>query len=186
MLGIGALMGGGVFVLLGIAAGVAGPGLLLAFFLNGLVTVPTLLIYAQLGSAFHDAGGGYLWVKDALRQPLGFLAGWMGWFSHAVACAVYALASGFFLTWLLNYLGWTPFGLAEETLTVVGAVAFALLFIGLNYVGVKQSVRAENAINWIVLSATLVFLGFGFWDVATNTQLVRANFTDFMPNGWHG
>lgn len=201
MLGVGALMGGGVFVLLGLGAGVAGPALLLAFFLNGLITIPTMMVYAQLGSAFHDAGGGYLWIKDALRQPWGFLGGWMGWFSHAVACAVYALASGFFLVWLLKYLGAVSalpdaggpaqllaggLVLAERTVIAVAAVAFAMLFVGLNYVGVKQSVKAENAINYVVLTVIAVFLAFGVWRLARDPAAAQGNFLDFMPHGVGG
>lgn len=181
MLGIGALMGGGVFVLLGLGAGVAGPGILLAFFLNGLITIPTMMVYAQLGSAFHDAGGGYLWVKDALKQPWGFLGGWMGWFSHAVACSVYSLASGFFLAWILDYLAWHPFGLAGKPVIVGGALLFALFFVALNYVGVKQSVKMENAINYVVITVVLLFLGSGLWRVWRNQDLVARNFADFMP-----
>lgn len=198
MLGIGALMGGGVFVLLGIGAHEAGPALLLAFFLNGLITIPTMMVYAQLGSAFHDAGGGYLWIKDAMRQPWGFLGGWMGWFSHAVACAVYSLASGFFLLWVLKYLELAAPGpgegqvllggvaLAEGTVIALAGVVFAAAFIALNYVGVKQSVKAENAINYVVLTVVVVFLGFGIWSVAQNPGLVRSNFVDFMPMGATG
>ena len=73
MIGVGAMIGAGIFVLTGIAAGIAGSGLVLVFLLNGLLTLPTLMVYAELGSAYHSAGGGYLWIKDALRQPFGFL-----------------------------------------------------------------------------------------------------------------
>ena len=197
MLGIGALMGGGVFVLLGLGAEVAGPALLLAFFLNGVITIPTMMVYAQLGSAFHDAGGGYLWIKDALKQPWGFLGGWMGWFSHAVACAVYALASGFFLVWLLKRAGLVGAAgegqvllggllVAESLVIALSAAVFALLFVALNYVGVKQSVKAENAINYLVLTVVVVFLGFGLWKVGQNPGLVQGNFMDFMPHGATG
>lgn len=183
MLGIGALMGGGVFVLLGLGAGVAGPGLLLAFFLNGLITIPTMMIYAQLGSAFHDAGGGYLWIKEALAQPWGFLGGWMGWFSHAVACGVYALASGYFLSWILDYLAWLPPDefVPRSAVIVVAAVLFALVFIALNFVGVKQSVSAENAINYVVLTVVAVFLASGLWRLSSQTELAQRNFADFFP-----
>ena len=197
MLGVGALMGGGVFVLLGLGAEAAGPGLLLAFFLNGLITIPTMMVYAQLGSAFHDAGGGYLWIKEALAQPWGFLGGWMGWFSHAVACAVYALASGFFLAWLLKRAGLVAeagggsllvagAAVPEGLLIAVSAAVFALGFVLLNYVGVKQSVKAENAINALVLTVVLVFLGFGLWKVGQRPDLVQGNFADFMPKGMGG
>ena len=55
MIGVGAMIGAGIFVLTGIAAGVAGPGLLIAFLLNGLVTLFTAMAYAELGSCFHTA-----------------------------------------------------------------------------------------------------------------------------------
>ena len=58
MIGVGAMIGAGIFVLTGIAAGVAGPALVLAFFLNGLVALLTASAYAELGSAFPEAGGG--------------------------------------------------------------------------------------------------------------------------------
>ncbi|MFH2076117.1 MAG: APC family permease [Pseudomonadota bacterium] len=94
MIGVGAMIGAGIFVLIGIAAGVAGPALILVFALNGLVALLTAMSYAELGSCFHNAGGGYLWVKEGLPKWNGFLSGWMDWFAHAVACSLYALGFG--------------------------------------------------------------------------------------------
>ena len=81
-------------MLTGIAAGEAGPGALLAFGLNGVVTLLTALTYAELGSAFPEAGGGYAFIKRAFPGPVGFASGWMLWFSYIVACALYALGFG--------------------------------------------------------------------------------------------
>ena len=81
MIGIGAMIGAGIFVLTGIAAGEAGPALTIAFLLNGIVTTFTALSYAELGSSFPEAGGGYLWVKQGMGGTHGFLAGWMSWFA---------------------------------------------------------------------------------------------------------
>lgn len=91
LIGMGAMIGAGIFVLIGIAAGVAGPALLITFILNGLVALLTAMSYAELGSCYHDAGGGYLWVKEGLPWWNGFISGWMSWFAHAVACSLYAL-----------------------------------------------------------------------------------------------
>ena len=62
-------------------------GLLLAFFLNGVVTSMTGLTYAELGAAYPQAGGGYAWVKEGLARVFGFYAGWLSWFSHSSPAA---------------------------------------------------------------------------------------------------
>jgi amino acid transporter/nucleotide-binding universal stress UspA family protein len=180
MLGIGALMGGGVFVLLGIAAGVSGPALILSLFLNGLITFPTLLVYAELGSASDDAGGGYLWAREGLGQPFGFLGGWLGWFSHAIACALYSLAAAAFALFIARSAGWVD---VEPGLVRYLALGLATLFIGLNYVGVKIGIRAENAVNTLVLAVVAVFIGFGLWEVWQHPQTVSFNFDPFFPPG---
>ncbi|MCA1813968.1 MAG: amino acid permease [Halobacteriales archaeon] len=160
LLGVGALMGGGIFIMPGIAAAVSGPAVWLALALNAIVTIPTLLVYAELASAYHDAGGGYLWIKDALREPFGFLGGWMSWFSHAVACAVYALASGAYLVFLLQYAGWAGPDTPAITLKLA-ALGITAFFVLLNYRGVKAAARTENAVTSIVLVVLAIFLVFG-------------------------
>lgn len=78
LLGVGAMIGAGIFVLIGIAAGVAGPALIIAFILNGLVALLTAMSYAELGSCYHDAGGGYITAIGAVNPgnmtPWAFLA----------------------------------------------------------------------------------------------------------------
>ncbi len=90
------MIGAGVFALTGFAVGLAGPALLLAFVLNGIVATFIAISYAELGAAFPEAGGGYLWVKEALVNPNGFYAGWLSWFAHAVAASLYAVTFGVF------------------------------------------------------------------------------------------
>ena len=65
MIGVGAMIGAGIFVLTGIACGEAGPAALLAFALNGAVTLITAMAYAELASSIPQAGGGYAYVKSA-------------------------------------------------------------------------------------------------------------------------
>ena len=93
-LGIGAMIGAGIFDLTGIAAGEAGPAALLAFALNGLVTLLTALSYAELASVYPKSGGGYSFIVKAFPGPAGFASGWMLWFCYIIACALYALGFG--------------------------------------------------------------------------------------------
>ncbi len=65
-IGIGAMIGAGVFALTGFAAGLAGPALLLAFALNAMVATLTALAYAELGSSYPRSGGAYNWVAGSM------------------------------------------------------------------------------------------------------------------------
>ncbi|WP_267639685.1 amino acid permease [Haloarchaeobius amylolyticus] len=166
-IGVGAMIGAGVFALTGFAAGIAGPALTLAFFLNGLVAMFTAVSYAELGAAFPEAGGGYLWVKEALVDPNGFFAGWMSWFAHAVACSLYAVTFGVFLTEFV-VLGtglesdFVLFGfltrlLAEKVL----AALMVALFAYINYRGAEETGKAGVVVTAIKIVILALFVGFG-------------------------
>ncbi|MEC7386599.1 MAG: amino acid permease, partial [Gemmatimonadota bacterium] len=104
MIGVGAMIGAGIFVLTGIAAGESGPASILAFALNGLVTLLTAFAYAELAAAIPEAGGGYAFVRRAFPGAVGFTAGWMLWFAYTVACSLYALGfAGYFWEFFLKY-----------------------------------------------------------------------------------
>ena len=163
------MIGAGIFGLTGIAAGEAGPvGLLLAFFLNGVVTTLTGLSYAELGSAYPQAGGGYAWVKEGLARVFGFYAGWISWFSHSVACSLYAVLFGTFFAELLEisgvHLGDEVFLLGltgEEVAVKILAVIAALTFIIINVRGSSETGLVGNIITIfkIVVLMLLVFFG---------------------------
>lgn len=169
MIGVGAMIGAGIFGLTGIAAGEAGPvGLLLAFFLNGVVTSLTGLTYAELGSAYPQAGGGYAWVKEGLARIFGFYAGWISWFSHSVACSLYAVLFGTFFAELLKLTGIEfgdealVWGLTGEQLAVkVLAAVVALIFIMINLRGSSETGLVGNIITVfkIMVLGLLVFFG---------------------------
>jgi len=189
MIGVGAMIGAGIFVLTGIAAGVAGPALIFAFLLNGVVTSLTAMSYAELGSCFPEAGGGYLWVKQALPQPSGFLSGWMSWFAHAVACSLYAIAFGAFATKILSLVpAWNA--LEGNTLSAKAiAVLITLVFAYINYRGAEETGQAETVITIIKVLIIGVFCTTGLWTVLGCRENWSAHFTTFdafMPNGLTG
>src|SRR3989338_1497891 len=105
LLGVGALLGGGVFTLLGPAAGLAGPGLFLSMLLGAVLAFLNLQMYIALGTTFPEAGGGYLWVRKGLGEFQGFLAGWMSWFAHGAAAGLYALIFGYYAYETYKILG---------------------------------------------------------------------------------
>lgn len=104
MIGLGAMIGAGVFVLTGIATGEAGSAAIIAFALNGIVTTFTAFSYAELASSIPEAGGGFAFVKRAFPGVTGFVSGWMLWFAYTVACSLYAVAfGGYFVELLESY-----------------------------------------------------------------------------------
>ncbi len=196
MIGVGAMIGAGIFGLTGIAAGEAGPvGLMLAFLFNGIVTTLTGMSYAELGSAMPAAGGGYTWAKVALARVYGFNAGWISWFSHAVACSLYAVLFGTFFLELLELSGLTvseqPFlwGLSVEQLGVKIIAALAiLLFIIINVRGSSETGLVGNIITGfkMIVLALLVFFGLKAMMNMPNWSDHFLNDPSPLPNGWGG
>jgi len=185
MIGVGAMIGAGIFVLTGIAAGVAGPALILAFLLNGMVSLLTAMAYAELGSCFHDAGGGYLWVKKGLPDPNGFLSGWMSWFAHAVACSLYALGFGAYFAMVVRSLGYEGEHLGPFSLEKVLACGVVGLFGLINYRGASETGKAGNIVTTAKILVLGVFIAFGLVSMWRHPGWT-ANFTDFLPNGAGG
>jgi len=194
MIGVGAMIGAGIFVLTGIAAGVAGPALILVFLLNGFVTGLTAMSYAELGSCFPEAGGGYLWVKEALPQPNGFLSGWVSWFAHAVACSLYAVAFGAFSVDLLSVAGVnvsrlvSPLGIHDEPAVLAAkliAVCITFLFVYINFRGAKETGQAESVITILKIIIIGLFIGFGVYAIFAGKveQPWQSQFSGFFQKG---
>ena len=185
MMGVGAMIGAGIFVLTGIAAGAAGPALVLVFVLNGFVALLTAMVYAELGSCFPDAGGGYLWVKEGLPQPMGFLSGWMSWFAHAVACSLYALGFGAYFGHVLHELGIGVFGLSPHVLVKALAVGVIGIFTYINYRGASETGAAGNVITVLKIVVIGLFILFGLKKMAGQPESLQ-HFSDFFPKGYSG
>ncbi|MCG3179328.1 MAG: hypothetical protein BIFFINMI_01662 [Phycisphaerae bacterium] len=185
MIGVGAMIGAGIFVLTGIAAGVAGPALILAFALNGVITVFTAMVYAELGSSIPEAGGGYLWVKEGLPGGNAFLAGWMSWFAHAVAGSLYALGFAAYLQLMLEQFGWSIPGLEGAAAQKALAVAIALLFIYINYRGAGETGKAGNIVTVAKVVILLIFIVSGLWAIIRHPHFMN-KFTPFAPEGLGG
>jgi amino acid transporter/nucleotide-binding universal stress UspA family protein len=185
MIGVGAMIGAGIFVLTGIAAGVAGPGLMLAFCLNGIVALLTAMSYAELGSCYHDAGGGYLWVKEGLPKWNGFLSGWMSWFAHAVACSLYALGFGAYLGHVLKEFNIVlpSFGFLSTQKILAAVIAVILAYI--NFRGASETGKIGNIVTMTKIVILGIFVLFGLQIMLRRSDWT-ASFSPFLPNGWAG
>ena len=185
LIGVGAMIGAGIFVLIGIAAGVAGPGLLLTFLLNAMIALLTAMSYAELGSCYHDAGGGYLWVKEGLPKWNGFLSGWMSWFAHAVACSLYALGFGAYFEHVLGEFSivlpdWGFF--SPQKILAAGT---ALLFGYVNFRGASETGKIGNLVTIAKIIILMIFIGFGLELIIRHGDW-RTTFSPFLPNGLGG
>lgn len=185
MIGVGAMIGAGIFVLTGIAAGAAGPALILSFALNGIVTIFTAMVYAELGSAIPEAGGGYLWVKEGLPGPNAFLSGWMSWFAHAVAGSLYALGFGSYLALVLSQFDFSIAGLEGEFLHKALAVFIIGVFLYINFRGSSETGLAGNIVTVLKVIVLAIFVGSGLWAIFKNPEYF-SKFENFAPAGFSG
>lgn len=183
LIGVGGMIGAGIFVLTGVAAGVAGPALVLVFLLNGIVTTFTAMSYAELGSAFPEAGGGYLWVKEGLGGTHGFMAGWMSWFAHVAAGSLYALAFGRFASELVTMAGLPTMGLTTYQLTLGFMTLIIIGFTTLNYLGASETGKVGNIVTITKVSILGVFVLFSFLAMLRTDAWVTRFTTGFLPNG---
>lgn len=96
--GIGAIVGGGILALAGVAFATAGPAAIVAFALNGLIALLTALSFAEMASSFPESGGTYTFAKKVLSVRSAFMIGWIAWFASIMAGALYSLGFAAYLS----------------------------------------------------------------------------------------
>lgn len=145
-IGIGAVVGAGIFVVTGVAAGVAGPAFLLALAIAGVAAACNALSSAQLAAEYPQAGGTYEYGYRVLHPWAGFAAGWLFLASKTAAAGTVGLGLGAYLAVLAP-------GVPARAVAV-GAVA---VFTALNAWGVRKSSAANLAIVGVAVASLLVF-----------------------------
>jgi basic amino acid/polyamine antiporter, APA family len=167
--GFGAIVGAGIFVVTGVAAGIAGPAFLLGLLLAAVAATCNALSSAQLAATFPQSGGTYEYGYRVLAPWAGFAAGWMFLASKISAAGAVALG-------LAGYLE-PLFPRANPRWIAVLAI---LVFTVLNYYGVRRSSRVNLAIVAVSLGSLLLFV------VAGSGAIRVENFRPFAPAGWRG
>ncbi|OBR96907.1 MULTISPECIES: amino acid permease [Clostridium] len=186
MLGIGAIVGTGIFVLTGIAAAkYSGPALVISFIIAGLACGFAALCYAEIAAMVPVAGSAYTYGYAALGEFWAWIIGWDLILEYAFSVGTVAIGwSGYFVSILgdlgiklPNIITKAPF---EGGLVNLPAVAILVVITGILVAGVKQSATTNNIIVAIKLAVVLLFIVLGVRHVHP------ANWHPFMPYGWKG
>ncbi len=165
---IGAMVGSGIFVLPGLASKIAGPGVMLAYLLAGVIVLPAALSQSEMATAMPESGGTYLYVDRALGPMLGTIAGLGVWISLV-------LKSAFALVGLGAYLL-----VFADLPTKPVALVLGVGVVALNVVGVKQTGRLQAIVVSAVLGVLILF-------VLRGAELVDpARYQPLLPTGVGG
>jgi amino acid transporter len=175
-IGVGGMVGGGIFAVLGLAMDVAGHAVVLAFVFGGVVALMTGYSYAHLGLAFRDDGGSFTYIEHAFRTP--FVAGVAGWLlvaGYVGTMALYGTAFGAYGAAMLHPSG--PGAFTSDLLASLVLVAF----LAINLAGVKLSGRLELILVVIKVSILLLFVGVGLTTVQSDHLVPVFNKSPVAP-----
>ncbi|WP_254545296.1 amino acid permease [Halomarina pelagica] len=187
-IGVGTMIGAGIFILPGAAVERAGPLAAAAFVLGGGIAVLTAFSASELGTAMPKSGGAYYYINHALGPLFGSIAGWGNWLGLAFASAFYMYGFGQYIATMLDaYLGVALPTLDLVVLSLSGAKLVALagagLFILVNYVGAKETGRLQNVIVVALVGILAVFTVFGAMnaDVSKLTPIAPDGYGPLLP-----
>ena len=165
--GVGIILGAGVYVLIGQAAGLAGNAIWLAFGLSAIMALLTGLSYAELSSMFPKAGAEYDYVTNAFNSRLAFVIGWLVFLSGVLAAATVALGFAGYFTALTSI----PM--------LISALVLLIVLTALLAYGVKETARVAVISTLIEVSGLVIIIAIGL------PHLGSVNYWE-MPQGYSG
>jgi amino acid transporter/nucleotide-binding universal stress UspA family protein len=193
-IGVGTMIGAGIFVLPGTAITDAGWWAVFSFVLGGGIALLTALSASELGTAMPRSGGAYFYVNKALGPLFGSIAGWANWMGLAFASAFYMVGFGRYIQNIVGVGDLIVLGpLAVPSIKVI-AVVGATLFTVVNYVGAKETGKLQNVIVVILVVILAVFTVVGsfradtanlptptgFGPMLTTTGLIFVSYLGFV------
>ncbi|MDH5430591.1 MAG: amino acid permease [Nitrosopumilus sp.] len=196
MYGVGLILGAGIYVLIGEAAGFAGNSMWISFLLGAIVAVFAGLSYSELAALYPKAAAEYTFVKNAFKSNFfGFIIGWLTAITSIIVAATVSLGFGGYLIQfieipitigaivlivilsLVNFIGIKESAWANTIFAIITAGGLALIiFLGLTVEPVESIdyFEAPNGFSGIILAFVLIFFAFiGFEDMANVAEEVR-------------
>jgi amino acid transporter/nucleotide-binding universal stress UspA family protein len=156
-IGVGTMIGAGIFVLPGDAILRAGSFASVAFVLGGVIAMFTALSASELGTAMPRSGGAYYYVNHALGPLFGSVAGWANWLGLAFASAFYMVGFGRYIARIFDVGGSIGVGPVSLSSVTIAALVGGSFFVLINYVGAKETGKLQNVIVLILIAILAVF-----------------------------
>jgi basic amino acid/polyamine antiporter, APA family len=188
-LGVGAIIGTGIFVLAGTGAVQAGPALTIAFLIAAVACGFAALAYAEFASTIPVAGSIYTYSYATLGELAAWIIGWDLMLEYGLATSAVSVGWSGYLQSLLGGFGISlpaiisaaP-GAVPGVHTLFNLPAFFVMMVitTLLSIGVRESTRINNIMVAIKVTVVLLVIAVGVFHVKP------ANWHPFMPNGWHG
>ena len=185
MLGIGGVIGTGIFVLTAEAAQKAGPGMILSFIIAGAVSAVAALCYAEMAAMVPVSGSAYTYSYAVLGELVAWLVGWALVLEYAVAASAVSVGWSGYIVGLLAHL---PHPIIIPPALAAGpyaggvvnllAVAIAMTITTLLVIGTRESATVNTILVVIKLVALAAFLWLAL------PAVTASNFHPFLPNGW--
>jgi APA family basic amino acid/polyamine antiporter len=184
--GIGAIIGTGIFVIIGEAIALSGPAIVISFVLAGVTCIFSALCYAELASAIPVSGSAYTYAYATMGELLAWIIGWDLLLEYGVAVAAVAVGWGAYLTELLD----SVFGITlSDSISLppgdggdvnVPSALLVLAAAGVLIAGVRESARSNTVMVITKLAVLLFFI------VVALTAFNGDHFSDFAPHGFDG
>ncbi|WP_435101310.1 amino acid permease [Halarchaeum sp. P4] len=193
-IGVGTMIGAGIFVLPGTAITRAGWHAVVSFVLGGGIALLTALSASELGTAMPKSGGAYYYVNRALGPLFGSVAGWSNWLGLAFASAFYMAGFGQYIANIIGVSGAIALGPLSMSWVQLIALLGAAFFVMVNYVGAKETGRLQNVIVILLVAILAVFTvagslradpanlpaGKGLSPMLTTTGLIFVSYLGFV------
>ncbi|MBC7668627.1 MAG: amino acid permease, partial [Gemmatimonadaceae bacterium] len=180
-LGVGAIVGTGIYTLTGVGAGLAGPGVILSFLIAGAVCACAALCYAELSTMIPASGSAYTYSYVAMGEPVAWFVGWSLILEYTLVCAAVAVGWSAHAAGLFRMIGTPEILLAGPHAGGIGnlpAVIISFAVAGVLALGTKESATVNMVLVAIKIIALAIFVALCI------PAFDASHFTPFMPQGF--